>query len=53
MNADEGPAEPAIDVERIDRDINQSLRRQIVEIITRNPDFALAVLRRWKDRGDD
>ena len=40
----------AINVEKIDRDINESLRKQIVEIINKNPDFALSVLRGWKDR---
>jgi hypothetical protein len=40
----------AINVERIDRNINESLRKQIVDIITKNPDFALAILRGWKDR---
>ncbi len=42
----------AINVERIDRNINESLRKQIVEIITRKPDFALSILRSWRDRGD-
>lgn len=40
----------AINVERIERNINESLRKRIVEIITKNPDFALSILRRWKDR---
>lgn len=40
----------AINVERIDRNINESLRKQIVDIITKNPEFALAILRGWKDR---
>ncbi len=39
-----------INVERIDRNINESLRKQIVDIINKNPDFALSVLRGWKDR---
>ncbi|MBT4933485.1 MAG: hypothetical protein HOL66_09835 [Rhodospirillaceae bacterium] len=42
----------AINVERIDRNINESLRKQIIDIITKNPDFALRVLRGWKDRGN-
>jgi len=42
----------AINVERIDRNINESLRKQIVDIITKDPDFALSILRAWKDRGD-
>lgn len=40
----------AINVARVDSNINQSLRKQIIEIITRNPDFALSILRGWKDR---
>jgi hypothetical protein len=42
----------AINVERIDRNINESLRKQVIDIITKNPDFALSILRGWKDRGN-
>jgi len=42
----------AINVKRIDRNIHESLRKQIVDIITKNPDFALSILRGWKDRGN-
>lgn len=41
-----------IDVDRVDRNINESLRKQIVEIIEKHPDLALSVLRGWKDRRD-
>ncbi|MBC8268900.1 MAG: hypothetical protein H8E36_09150 [Rhodospirillaceae bacterium] len=46
------PEPSAINVERIDRNINESLRKQIIDIITKNPDFALSILRGWKDRGN-
>jgi hypothetical protein len=41
-----------INVERVERNINESLRKQIVDIINKNPDFALSVIRGWKDRRD-
>ncbi|MBC8270157.1 MAG: hypothetical protein H8E36_15550 [Rhodospirillaceae bacterium] len=41
-----------INVEKIDRNINESLRKQILDIINKNPDFALSVIRGWKDRRD-
>ena len=44
------PQPTVINVERIDRNINHSLRKQIVDIITKNPDFALSILRGWRDR---
>jgi len=38
-----------IDVERVDRRINESLRKKIVELIGRHPDMALRILRSWAD----
>lgn len=40
----------SIDVDRVDRNINESLRRQIVEIINKHPDLALSIIRGWKDQ---
>lgn len=39
-----------INVDKVDRNINESLRKQIVEIITKNPELALTIVRGWKDR---
>ncbi len=44
------PAPAAIDVDKIDRGINESLRRQVSDAIMKNPELVLSVLRGWKDR---
>ena len=38
-----------IDIDQIDRNINQSLRRQVSDAIMKNPEMVLSVLRSWKD----
>jgi len=38
-----------IDAERINRRIDESLRRKIAELIDKYPDMALRVLRSWSD----
>lgn len=43
-------APSAIDVDRIDRNINETMRKQIVDLINRHPDLALSIVRSWKDR---
>ncbi len=42
------PGRPAIDVDQIDRNINESLRRQVSEAIMKHPELVLEVLRGWK-----
>ena len=39
-----------INVARVDRNINESLRKQIVDIINKHPDLALSIIRSWNDR---
>jgi len=39
----------AIDVDQIDRSINESLRRQVSDAIMKNPELVLSVLRGWKN----
>jgi hypothetical protein len=43
-----GADQAAINVEKIDRNINESLRKRVTDIITKNPDLTLAILRGWK-----
>ena len=42
-------ASSPIDIDQIDRNINQSLRRQVSDAIMKNPEMVLSVLRSWKD----
>ena len=42
-----------IDVDRIERNIRESLRKQVIELIDKNPDIALSVIRGWLHSNDN
>lgn len=44
----EHPERPAIDLDKIDHNINESLRRQISDAIMKHPELVLQVLRGWQ-----
>jgi|GEM_PF-3614424 len=50
--ADDKLIRSPINVAHVDRKINASLRKQIVDIINKHPDLALSIIRGWKDRRD-
>lgn len=46
------PVSP-IDVDRVDRNIRESLRKQVVELINKHPKLALSVIRGWLHSNDN
>ncbi|NQV46599.1 MAG: hypothetical protein HQ504_02340 [Rhodospirillaceae bacterium] len=47
-SAERTPESP-IDVDRIDRNIRESLRKQVIALIDKHPEIALAVIRGWSE----
>jgi len=40
-----------IDVDKVDRGVRSSIRKQVIDLINKNPELALRLLRAWKDNG--